>query len=82
MSRRGYRNKKLREQNKPEIFQFCKDNSFAIRAVAGDWQFRIENVIDVYPTRKRFFWLPTQEWGSYEDYDDLGRIMLERMVTS
>lgn len=79
MSDRGARNRWLREQHKPEIIDFCKDNGFSFKWIAGDWHMRIEGVLDVYPTRKRFFWLPTKEWGWYEDYDDLGRIMFERL---
>lgn len=66
-----------RKQNIPEIQAFCEDMGFTYRFIAGDWHIRIENVLDVYPTRKRYCWLPTGEWGWYNDYEDLGRIMLE-----
>ena len=68
----------LRAKHLPEVIQFCKDNMFQYKFIDGDWHIRIENVIDVFPTRKRFFWLPTKEWGWYQDYDDLGKIMIER----
>ena len=79
MSNKSIRNRHLREQHKPEVLQFCKDMGFSYKWIAGDWHLRIENVLDVYPTRKRYFWLPTKEWGWYEDYEGLGRIMIERM---
>lgn len=66
---------KARAENTPEIVAFCEDNGLTWRYVAGDWHIRIENVLDVYPTRKRFCWLKTAEWGWYEDYEDLGRIL-------
>lgn len=72
-------NRRLRVEHKPEVLAFCKDHGFDYRWVAGDWHMRIENIMDIYPTRKRFFWLPDKEWGNYKDYDDLGRIMTERM---
>lgn len=78
MGRKGDRNRRLRKQNIPEVIQFCDDHEFNYEWMAGDWQLRIEEVIDIYPTRKRFFWLPTKEWGWYKDYDDLGKIMSER----
>ncbi len=79
MSNRSARNRWLREKNKPEVLAFCKDMGFSYRWMNGDWQLRIENVIDVYPTRKRFCWLPSGEWGRYTDYEDLGKIMIERL---
>jgi len=78
MSNRSYRNRWLRKKNLPTVIAFCEDAGFSYKFIAGDWHIRIENVLDVYPTRKRFFWLPTKEWGWYEDYDDLGKIILER----
>ena len=80
MSKRGAINRSLRKKNKPEIFEFCKDMNFSIRAINGDWHFRVENIIDLYPTRKRFFWLDSKEWGTYKDYDDIGSIMQARKV--
>lgn len=80
--RRSEINKARREANKPEVLAFCEDAGFSYRWMAGDWHMRIENVMDIYPTRKRFFWLPTKEWGEYSNYDDLGKIMIERMETN
>jgi hypothetical protein len=79
MGNRGAANRYYRAQNTPEVIQFCNDNGFAHRWVNGDWHLRIEDVIDVYPGRKRFFFLPTKEWGWYQDYEDLGRILVERL---
>lgn len=76
---RGANNRYYRAKNTPEVIQFCDDHGFKYRWVAGDWQLRIEDVMDIYPGKKRFFWLPDQEWGFYEDYDDLGQIMFDRM---
>lgn len=79
MSRHGAYNQYLRNKHKPEIFDFVKDMGLSIKAMQGDWHYRIEDVLDVYPTRKRFFWIPDKEWGWYDDYEHLGRIFLERI---
>lgn len=79
MSNRGARNRYLRAKHTPEVIEFCKDHEFNYEWIAGDWHLRIENVMDIYPGKKRFFWIPTKEWGWYSDYDGLGKIMLERL---
>lgn len=79
MSRRGAYNAQLRKENIPTIESFCRDLGLTWRFVNGDWHIRIENVLDVYPTRQRYCWLPDQEWGFYGDYDDLGRIFTKHM---
>ena len=81
MSRRSAINQQLRKENKPEILEFCKDNGLDYRWVQGDWHIRIENVLDVYPTRKKYFWLPDKQWGEYDNYEDLGQIFANKMET-
>ena len=77
MSKRGFKNAALRAKHKPEIIQFCEDHGFKYRWMDGDWHMRVENVLDVYPTRKRWHWLPDAARGSFDDYEDLGRIFIE-----
>lgn len=80
MSNRGRQNRLSRRENTPEVINFCEDNGFSYKWIDGDWQLRIEGVMDVYPGKKRYAWLAKNEWGYYRDYDDLGRIMLEHMT--
>jgi hypothetical protein len=47
--------------------------------MAGDWHLRIEGKFDVYPTRKRWHYIPTEARGGFEDYEDLGRIFFKCM---
>ena len=79
MSRKGAINQAKRDKNKPEIFAFAEDNNFSIEAIAGDWHYRLDSVMDVYPTRKRYCWLPEQAYGSYADYEDLGVKMITHL---
>ena len=48
--------------------------------IAGNWHMRIDDRLDVYPTRKRYHWLPTGERGSFADYEELGRVFVELAV--
>lgn len=80
MSRNGARNARLRAEHLPTIKDFCADHDLEYEFVNGyEWHVRIEKVIDVYPTRNKWHWLPTGERGQFKDYDDLGRIFMERM---
>lgn len=79
MSNRGTMNRFRRKKNTPEVIEFCEDNDLKYKWINGDWHLRIEGKMDIYPGKKRFFWIPGGEWGFYDDYDDLGRIMIEKM---
>jgi len=76
---KSIRNKINRAKNTPEVIDFCKEAGLKYKWIAGDWHLRIENVMDIYPGKKRYFFLPTQQWGYYEDYDDLGRIYTSKI---
>lgn len=80
MSNKGARNAYHRAQNLPTIKEFCEDNDLKFEFIHGfEWHVRIEKVMDVFPTRKRWHWLKTGERGSYTDYDDLGCIFIEHV---
>lgn len=79
MSKRGASNAAQRAKNLPEIILFCNDLGLKYVWKAGNWHMRIEGKFDVYPTRKRYHWLPSGERGHFSDYDELGRIFLELM---
>ncbi len=80
MSNRGAYRQRLRDKNKPEILDFCNDLGLRYVWIAGDWHLRIESSFDVFPTSKRWHHIQSEARGSYEDYDDLGRIFLEYMT--
>lgn len=58
------------------ITSFLDDHDMSYRFLAGDWHMRVENILDIFPTRNRYFFLPTKERGSFDDYDELGEIIL------
>ncbi len=33
-------------------------------------QYRINEKLDIYPKSKRYFWVPTEERGQYEDLEN------------
>lgn len=70
----------LRKKHLPTIQAFCEDADFTYEFVHGyEWHMRIEKILDVFPTRNRWHFLPTGERGSFKDYEELGRILTERM---
>lgn len=80
MSNKGATNAYLRKKHLPTIKGFCQDNNLSMEFINGfEWHIRIEKVLDVFPTRNRWHWLPTGERGSFHDYDELGRIFMERL---
>jgi hypothetical protein len=82
MSRSSWYNAKLRKEHIPVIVEFCKDAGFSYKFVNGfEWHIRIENVLDVFPTRNRWYWLPTGERGSFNDHEELGQIFMDRKST-
>lgn len=36
-------------------------------------QFRISKKLDIYPKSKKYFFIPEQEWGTYDDLEELIR---------
>jgi hypothetical protein len=69
-------NEKARARNLPEIIDFCTEAGLSYRFLTP-YQIRIEEIFDVYPTNKKYCWLPLAEWGFYTDYDGIGAIMIK-----
>lgn len=44
-----------------------KASGYKVEEMRYPYYFRIEGVIDVYPTGRRYHYLPTNERGSYHD---------------
>lgn len=77
--RRSAENWAKRQKNLPTVKAFCEDAGLSYEFIHGfEWHIRIENILDVFPTNKKWHHLPTDERGTYQDYDELGEIILER----
>lgn len=71
-------NAEKRKKHIPTIKAFCEDLGLKYDFVHGfEWHIRIENLMDVFPTRNRYHLLKTGERGSFKDYEELGRIFVE-----
>lgn len=81
MSNRGIKNAWARAANLPLIKEFCNELGLEWRFIAGDWHIRIDNKLDVYPTRKRWCWPPTEERGSYNGFEQLQDIYMTRIAS-
>jgi len=66
------------ERNTKAIKEFCKKYRFDLRELTP-YQFRIEEVMDVYPVRQKWHWIETDDRGVWSDLDELKRIFLEHL---
>ena len=41
----------------------CEEKGYTMRHIT-DYQVRVNNKLDIYPTRLKYFYLPTKEWGT------------------
>jgi hypothetical protein len=69
------RNRAARTRNLVGIKEFIEELGLEYRFLAGDWHMRIENKLDVFPTRQRYHVLSTGERGSFTNSDQLGEIV-------
>jgi len=42
-----------------------------------EWHIRVEGQIDIFPTNKKYHVLKNDIRGTFDDYDELGRIFME-----
>lgn len=61
------------------VKRFCDKYHFTLVTLNNGYQLRIENVLDVYPVRGRWCWLPTGERGGWDNANDLRAIMLKHL---
>lgn len=81
MSSRGARNAYLRQKHIMIIQDFCDRSGLEWHYVHGyEWHIRIDNVLDVFPTRKRWHCLITDHRGSFSDYEELQDIYFKEVV--
>jgi hypothetical protein len=75
MSQKSAYHAQLRAEHTPTIKAFCDDLGLKYEFIHGfEWHIRIENIMDVFPTRNRYHLLKTDERGGFSDYEELGRI--------
>jgi 6-pyruvoyl-tetrahydropterin synthase len=80
MSNRTRNNYLKRQHHLPEIKDFLNDANLKWEFIHGhEWHIRVEGVIDIFPTRKKYHVLASGARGSFADYDELGRIFLEAL---
>jgi len=77
MSRQAWRYDAL-ERNTKLIREFCEKYKFQIKELSP-YQFRVEDVIDLYPVRQNWHWLASGERGTFLNTDNLKAIILEHM---
>jgi hypothetical protein len=79
MSKNPAVKQRYREARTRMITEFCKKYKFQLVSKNQDFQFRIEDVLDVYPTNGRWCWLPTKEWGDFDGEDDLHDVLMSHL---
>jgi hypothetical protein len=68
--------KQERLSRRTDEIEALEQHGYTVRALT-EYQFRINEQLDVYPTRKRFHHIKTQKRGSYTSLLDL----VEKTVT-
>lgn len=53
-----------RKENTDKVISLCESNNLNIRFVT-EYQIRIDHIVDVYPTNKKYCYLKDQLWGNY-----------------
>lgn len=59
-----------REMGKCEVKDLCDQHKLDFRMIT-DYQIRVDNKVDIYPTGKKYFNLRTKDWGQYETMDEI-----------
>lgn len=54
-----------RDRNTPAI-EALQSHGFAVRKLT-DCQYRVNDVLDLFPTNRRYHYIPTNKRGSYRD---------------
>jgi len=62
----------------PQIVRFCRKYGFDLQDFNNGYQLRIEGVLDVYPVRGRWHWIPTGERGDFDTPQDLRKVLLSK----
>lgn len=65
-----------REYEKCLVHDFCEDKQIKMEHI-NDFQIRLDGRLDVYPTAKKFCFLPKKLWGMYSQINDLCKKYLD-----
>lgn len=61
-------------QGKCELQDLAEEHNFRIEHIT-EYQIRVNGVLDVYPTNKKFCNLKTKVWGEYKDVKGLLKVI-------
>ncbi len=67
--------KEQRDKSIEELFDLCTEHNMTIEDVNNDYQLRINGVMDVYPTNRKYCLIKKQRWGQYNRTEDLLEII-------
>jgi hypothetical protein len=77
---RSFINARKRKAHLPEIEQFLQDADLSYSFIHGfEWHIRVENVVDIFPTNKKYHILSNDARGQFKDYEELGQIFIDAM---
>lgn len=60
------RNVQSRNKHLCKLIDLAEEQGYTLKHIT-DYQVRVNGVLDVYPTRLKYFYLPTKEWGTLRD---------------
>jgi hypothetical protein len=78
VSRGAWRYQALAE-NTLLVKQFCKKYGFTLEPLNSGYQLRIEQVLDIYPVRQKYHYLPSGKRGDWDSINDIKRILLDSL---
>lgn len=55
--------KNSRNLNLCKLTDLAEEHGYTLKHIT-DYQVRVNGILDVYPTRLKYFYLPTKEWGT------------------
>ena len=68
-SQKAYRRDR-RDTNKCYLLDFCEKHRFEMESLT-EYQTRINDKVDIYPTSKKYFVLSIRKWGGYNNLEEL-----------
>ena len=72
------RRSKSLNKGKCEISDLAEEYGWEIKHIT-EYQIRINNILDIYPTNKKYCNLNTKGWGQYENVKDLVKIVSQHV---
>lgn len=66
-----------REKEKCAVHDYCEANGIKMEFI-NDFQIRLNDTLDVYPTAKKYCYLPKPVWGMYTRVEDIVKKYLNK----